>query len=668
MPFKSEAQRKYLWANEPEIARDWTDTYGSRIQKNTGGISQLVKSSGDGKRPGYSGKDAATRSFAESAYAGDTAGFASASKHGFHGEKGISKDERDRRDYESIANVIDKGRKADLRRENIKAQEKKKIEPTKTNIWNTGINKINKWSNAKNLEWAKKNKAKKNQALKAYLQSIYTTQPHMDVDEIMEGLAGSWDQSTGTFGTYDFKDGFHKDTTFDVSNWGGPQLGPFGLSTKGKTGKELGTNYLDQTGDFSTKTPATLQMLGFGKPNFNTLKSHFNRTSMLDDLIAKGDDLKQTDIDTYLDTTNPNRHGGGGDNNYMGYPSYQAWLAAQQQVGGGSVGPVPEEDTDWRTTQWNFDTVYPYPNYKDGGRIPAAFGGIMDTKTGRKRYIFGSIKKAVKGVAKAAGKVLKSDFGKAALGIGAFMYGPKLFNADKLGWGGWGQVIPKTGFMSKVFRENIAKKGMPFEAGGLDPWKMLGIGMTALPFLGIGTEAKQDQLTDQANRGGHLIDPITNKEALPKEMRATLNAAIEEAGNDPIKLAAIEDAYPYLNLGQFYPYQTYGVKDGGRIGAQEGGLMNLGGMEKDYRNEGGFVALGGEERADDVPARLSKNEFVFTADAVRGAGGGDIDKGAEIMENVMKNLDQGGKVSEETQGNAGAQQMFSVSERIGEVL
>ena len=36
MPFKSEAQRRYLWANEPEIARDWTDTYGSRIQKDSG--------------------------------------------------------------------------------------------------------------------------------------------------------------------------------------------------------------------------------------------------------------------------------------------------------------------------------------------------------------------------------------------------------------------------------------------------------------------------------------------------------------------------------------------------------------------------------------------------------------------------------------------------------
>jgi hypothetical protein len=106
---------------------------------------------------------------------------------------------------------------------------------------------------------------------------------------------------------------------------------------------------------------------------------------------------------------------------------------------------------------------------------------------------------------------------------------------------------------------------------------------------------------------------------------------------------------------------------GGRIGAQEGGLMNLGGMEKDYRQEGGFVPIGGEEKADDVPARLSKNEFVFTADAVRAAGGGDIDAGAEVMENVMQNLEAGGKISEESQGE-GAQEMFEVSERLSEVM
>ena len=107
---------------------------------------------------------------------------------------------------------------------------------------------------------------------------------------------------------------------------------------------------------------------------------------------------------------------------------------------------------------------------------------------------------------------------------------------------------------------------------------------------------------------------------------------------------------------------------GGRIGAQEGGLMDLGGMEKDYREEGGFVPIGGQERADDVPARLSKNEFVFTADAVRAAGGGDIDAGAEVMENLMNNLEQGGQVSEESQGLEGARNMFATAQRLEGVM
>ena len=99
---------------------------------------------------------------------------------------------------------------------------------------------------------------------------------------------------------------------------------------------------------------------------------------------------------------------------------------------------------------------------------------------------------------------------------------------------------------------------------------------------------------------------------------------------------------------------------GGRIPAQEGGLMNLGGLEKDYRT-GGFVEIGKKEKADDVPARLSVNEFVFTADAVRNAGDGDIDKGAEVMDNMMKHLEAGGKVSEESQGLEGAQEMYEQS-------
>jgi hypothetical protein len=71
---------------------------------------------------------------------------------------------------------------------------------------------------------------------------------------------------------------------------------------------------------------------------------------------------------------------------------------------------------------------------------------------------------------------------------------------------------------------------------------------------------------------------------------------------------------------------------------KDGGLMNLGGKEMDLRG-GGFVPIGKKERADDVPARLSKNEFVMTADAVRAAGGGSVNEGAKRMYETMNKLE-----------------------------
>ena len=84
---------------------------------------------------------------------------------------------------------------------------------------------------------------------------------------------------------------------------------------------------------------------------------------------------------------------------------------------------------------------------------------------------------------------------------------------------------------------------------------------------------------------------------------------------------------------------------GGRVSGYGGGItanmprismgiprVNAGGIrELDYRATGGFVPVGIKEKADDVPAMLSKNEFVMTADAVKGAGGGSVEKGAQRM-------------------------------------
>jgi hypothetical protein len=82
-----------------------------------------------------------------------------------------------------------------------------------------------------------------------------------------------------------------------------------------------------------------------------------------------------------------------------------------------------------------------------------------------------------------------------------------------------------------------------------------------------------------------------------------------------------------------------GFQYGGYVGFAKGGIMDLGGNEMDYRAKGGFVPIGKKERADDVPARLSKNEFVFTAKAVRNAGGGDIREGAKRMYKIMNELE-----------------------------
>ena len=86
---------------------------------------------------------------------------------------------------------------------------------------------------------------------------------------------------------------------------------------------------------------------------------------------------------------------------------------------------------------------------------------------------------------------------------------------------------------------------------------------------------------------------------------------------------------------------------GGRMGFDMGGLSSLQtqpsdvtppGMELDLRG-GGFIPIGKAEKADDVPARVSKNEFVFTADAVKAAGGGSVNEGAKKMYDTMKRLE-----------------------------
>ena len=271
-----------------------------------------------------------------------------------------------------------------------------------------------------------------------------------------------------------------------------------------------------------------------------------------------------------------------------------------------------------------------------------AGGGIMTLDEPRQGYFLGKIVKKAK---RAVKKVVKSPVGKLALlgGLGAYAGGLGPF--AKLRGAGFAKGLG--GGLSSLFGTGgkLSTIGDIFRVGGkagadFSALRLLGGGLgaaaIAAPFL-MGGDDEED------------IEPETPFTETP----ASISNIVEQARNQDPSLRFL----PKPKFVDNFYYANGGLADVPRMPMQEGGLMDLGGLEKDYRT-GGFVELGAEERADDVPARLSKNEFVFTADAVRNAGGGDIDKGAEVMQNMMDNLEAGGMIAEESQGMNPAQEMF----------
>jgi hypothetical protein len=271
-------------------------------------------------------------------------------------------------------------------------------------------------------------------------------------------------------------------------------------------------------------------------------------------------------------------------------------------------------------------------------------GGIMDLESGRQMYFLG---KLVKKATRAVKKIAKSPFGKAALlyglgslgaGTGTGFFGGlkgKLFGLPKQMITGPVKGLLGTG--SSGTMGILGKLGLTKGGGSLMPTIKGGITLASVLPAFFSGEKKDDFDIEEYYRTGELV---------PKR-------SVRGDGT-------IMEGVDYTNFAE-----------GGKaepVAKKTMPLLDMDGMEKDYREDGGFVPIGRMERADDVPARLSKNEFVFTADAVRNAGEGDIDKGAEVMYNMMKNLESGGEVSEESQGLDGAREMFKTSRRLEEIL
>jgi hypothetical protein len=201
---------------------------------------------------------------------------------------------------------------------------------------------------------------------------------------------------------------------------------------------------------------------------------------------------------------------------------------------------------------------------------------------------------------------------------------PKVFGADdKLG----GEMLTtgdKPSLLSKA--GDVLTKGIKALPEGVAAQLVAG-GLTA----GASLLASYFQGEFREQEPGETIEDYlaARKVAVGKQMR---NYMDNYFANDP-EYMKLDDA------GRDAFVARYNVRDGG----MPTGIMRTnkaGVMERDYRDKGGFVPVGIKEKADDVPAMLSKNEFVMTADAVRGAGNGSIEKGAQKMYDTMKNLER----------------------------
>ena len=147
--------------------------------------------------------------------------------------------------------------------------------------------------------------------------------------------------------------------------------------------------------------------------------------------------------------------------------------------------------------------------------------------------------------------------------------------------------------------------------------------------IGMQSLAELDAIRNRVLAAQAAIKP-TYQEALMGESWEMLS------DNDQYRLAMeYPGETPPRRNPDFVPSLAKGGMPTGIMRSNKAGVM-----ERDYRETGGFVPVGIKEKADDVPAMLSKNEFVFTADAVRGAGNGSIERGAQKMYDTMKRLEK----------------------------
>ena len=298
-----------------------------------------------------------------------------------------------------------------------------------------------------------------------------------------------------------------------------------------------------------------------------------------------------------------------------------------------------------------------YINPEEAALLKSLGGAGEDINgTGIKSYFF---KKIFRKAKKAVKKVVKSPIGKIAL-LGAATLP---FGGPGAALKGLGGMFGKGGGLGKLL-SGMKNMGLGKQLGLIGGIGGLGGLLAAqeaeeeeepdfsnldrgegIDFADILTRARKGdsefrflpsgQFTDSYAEGGGVGSLAMNEESVDQKFVSDEAGAIAKKGG-----GVTPEDMGKLSKKDFDSEENYKryLRQLNRTKRADGGIMNLGGNEMDLRG-GGFVPLGAKEKADDVPARLSKNEFVMTADAVRAAGGGSVDKGADKMYSMMKNLE-----------------------------
>ena len=317
---------------------------------------------------------------------------------------------------------------------------------------------------------------------------------------------------------------------------------------------------------------------------------------------------------------------------------------------------------------------------------------------GRVGYGLGSF---VKKIGKGIKKIVKSPVGKTALlaaagfGIPGTSFGG-LFGRAAIGGQATG-LLGKAGIQAalpSIFGVPAGSPNMPgsksifgkiFGGSKMGTGSKLGIGTALATYLG--SQGMEEEQIEEVQRDPNKLRPYLRD--LFKKLNPSLpDGQIEEMVETNVSEYAtggrvgLKDGFPNMDEYMYrrrmmewmnrdnkmreeyeedkrrhkVKEQKTMVADGGRIGlalgsedtAQAASLLgnlplrqnSAGISELDLRETGGFIPpVGVKEKADDVPAMLSNNEFVWTADAVRAAGGGSVNKGAQILHDQMKQLE-----------------------------